>query len=55
MKILAKNARIEDPEILEELYRIYWSKHLEKVPYVNVERLDEILKTDGKEAVGAKP
>ncbi|HEY2989618.1 MAG TPA: ABC transporter substrate-binding protein [Candidatus Binatia bacterium] len=55
LKILAKNARIEDPEILQEVYRIYGSKHLEKVPYVKLEGLDEILHTTGREALGAKP
>ncbi len=55
IKILARNARIEDPEILQEVYRIYGSKHLEKVPYVKLEGLDEVLQTMGKEASGAKP
>jgi NitT/TauT family transport system substrate-binding protein len=55
LKILARNARIEDPEILREVYRLYGSKHLEKVPYVKLEGLDEVLQTMGKEAAGAKP
>jgi NitT/TauT family transport system substrate-binding protein len=37
IKILGKNARVEDPEILQELYRIYGSQHLEKIPYVKTE------------------
>jgi NitT/TauT family transport system substrate-binding protein len=55
MKILARNARVEDPEILQELYRIYGLRHLEKIPYVKAEGLEEILNTMGKEATSAKP
>jgi ABC-type nitrate/sulfonate/bicarbonate transport system substrate-binding protein len=55
LKILARNARIEDPEILQEVYRIYGSRHLDKVPYVKLEGLEEVLQTMGKEAAGAKP
>lgn len=54
LKILAKYARVEDPEILQEVYRIYGSKHLEKVPYVRLEGVEEILRTLGKEAGSAK-
>jgi NitT/TauT family transport system substrate-binding protein len=55
LKVLAKYARIEDPEILQEVYRIYGSKHLERIPYVNPAGLEEILASLGKEAAGAKP
>src|SRR5713226_2092504 len=55
IKILARNARVEDPEILQELYRIYGSRHLERIPYVKTEGLEEILTTMGKEAANAKP
>jgi len=55
MRILAKNAKVEDPEILQELYRIYGSRHLEKIPYVKTEGLEEILNSMGKEAANAKP
>jgi len=55
IKILGKNARVEDPEILQELYGIYGLKHLERVPYVKTEGLEEILSSMGKEAAGAKP
>jgi ABC-type nitrate/sulfonate/bicarbonate transport system substrate-binding protein len=55
LRILARNARIEDPEILQEVYRIYGSKHLDKVPYVKVDGLEEVLQSMGKEAAGAKP
>ncbi len=54
LKILAKYARVEDAEILQEVYRIYGSKHLEKVPYVRLEGVEEILRTLGKEAGSAK-
>jgi NitT/TauT family transport system substrate-binding protein len=55
IKILARNAKVEDSEILQELYRIYGSRHLERIPYVKPEGLEEILRTMGKEAAGAKP
>jgi NitT/TauT family transport system substrate-binding protein len=55
IKILGKNARVEDPEILQELYRIYGSQHLEKIPYVKTEGLEEVLSNMGKEASSAKP
>ena len=55
LKVLAKYARIEDPEILQEVYSIYGSKHLERIPYVNPAGLEEILASLGKEAAGAKP
>ena len=54
IKILASNARVEDPEILQELYRIYGSRHLERRPYVKSEGLEEILSTMGKEGANAK-
>ena len=54
IKILARNARVEDPEILQELYRIYGSRHLERLPYVKTEGLEEILSTMGKEGANAK-
>ena len=54
IKILARNARVEDPEILQELYRIYGSRHLERIPYVKAEGLEEILITMGKEGANAK-
>jgi ABC-type nitrate/sulfonate/bicarbonate transport system substrate-binding protein len=55
IKILGKNVRVEDPEILQELYRIYGSQHLEKIPYVKTEGLEEVLSNMGKEASSAKP
>ena len=55
LKVLAKYARIEDPEILQEVYGIYGSKHLERIPYVHPAGLEEILASLGKEAAGAKP
>jgi ABC-type nitrate/sulfonate/bicarbonate transport system substrate-binding protein len=54
IKILARNARVEDPEILQELYRIYGQRHLERIPYVKAEGLEEILSTMGKEGANAK-
>src|ERR1041384_3528475 len=54
LRILAKNAKVDDPEVLQELYRIYGLQHLEKIPYVKSEGLEEILRTSGKEAAGAR-
>jgi NitT/TauT family transport system substrate-binding protein len=54
IKILTRNARVEEPEILQELYWIYGSRHLERIPYVKAEGLEEILITMGKEGANAK-
>jgi ABC-type nitrate/sulfonate/bicarbonate transport system substrate-binding protein len=48
LKIFAKYTRVEDPDILAELYRIYGVKHLERIPYVKPEAVDEVLRTEMK-------
>ena len=44
IRTIAKYARVEDPEILNEVYRIYGSKHLERIPYVDPKGVSTILK-----------
>jgi len=53
MKLYAKYTKVEDPEILAELYRIYGVKHLETVPAVKPEAVDEVLRSEMK-ATSAK-
>lgn len=53
MKILAKYTRVTEPEILAESYRIYGQKHLQKTINVDLEGVRQLLRTLGKEAVGA--
>ena len=48
MKLYAKYTKVEDPEILGELYRIYGVKHLESVPSVKPEAVDEVLRSEMK-------
>jgi hypothetical protein len=48
LKIFAKYTKVSDPDILAELYRIYGIKHLERIPYVKPEAVDEVLRTEVK-------
>ena len=48
LKIFAKYTKVNDPDILAELYRIYGIKHLERIPYVKPEAVDEVLRTEVK-------
>jgi NitT/TauT family transport system substrate-binding protein len=48
LKIFAKHTKVRDPEILTELYRIYGIKHLERMPYVKPEAVDEVLRAEVK-------
>jgi NitT/TauT family transport system substrate-binding protein len=48
MKLYAKYTKVQDPEILSELYRIYGVKHLEAVPAVKAEAVDEVLRSEMK-------
>jgi ABC-type nitrate/sulfonate/bicarbonate transport system substrate-binding protein len=54
LKIFAEHTKVHDPEILAELYRIYGVKHLEKIPYVLPEAVDEVLRSEVKTGV-SKP
>ena len=53
LKIFAKYTKVKDHDILAELYRIYGIKHLERIPYVKPEAVDEVLRTEVKTG-GAK-
>lgn len=47
-KLFAKYTKVTDPDILVELYRIYGVKHLERIPYVKPEAVDEVLRSEVK-------
>jgi len=55
LKILAKYVRLDDPEILAEVYRIYGQKQLQKNINVDLESVKGLLKGLGSEAAGANP
>lgn len=55
LKILAKYVRLDDPEILGEVYRIYGQKQLQKTINVDLEAVKGLLKGLGNEAGGANP
>jgi ABC-type nitrate/sulfonate/bicarbonate transport system substrate-binding protein len=55
LKVLAKYVRLDDQEILSEVYRIYGDKHLPKTINVDIEGVKGLLKGLGSEAAGANP
>ena len=55
LKILAKYVRVDDPEILAEVYRIYGVKELQKNIGIDLEGVKGLLKGLGSEAAGANP
>jgi ABC-type nitrate/sulfonate/bicarbonate transport system substrate-binding protein len=55
LKILAKYVRVDDPEILAEVYRRYGQNHLQKSIGVDLESVKGLLKGLGSEAAGANP
>ena len=55
IKVLAKYVRIDDPEILAEVYRIYGQKQLQKTIAVDLESVKGLLKGLGAEAAGVNP
>lgn len=55
LKVLAKYVRVDDPEILGEVYRGYGQKHLQKNIAVDLEGVKGLLKGLGSEAAGANP
>jgi ABC-type nitrate/sulfonate/bicarbonate transport system substrate-binding protein len=55
LKILAKYVRVDDPEILGEVYRSYGQNHLQKSISVDLEGVKGLLKGLGSEAAGANP
>jgi NitT/TauT family transport system substrate-binding protein len=54
LKIYSKYTKVQDPEILAELYRIYGVNHLEKIPYVRAEAVEEVLRSEIKTGAAAK-
>lgn len=55
IKILAKYVRLNDPEILGEVYRIYGQKQLQKTINVELDGVKGLLKGLGSEAATANP
>jgi ABC-type nitrate/sulfonate/bicarbonate transport system substrate-binding protein len=54
IKVLAKYTKVQDPEILAELYRIYGVKHLERIPKVRLDAVDEVLRSEVKTTTPVK-
>jgi ABC-type nitrate/sulfonate/bicarbonate transport system substrate-binding protein len=54
MRVFAKYTKVNDPEILAELYRIYGIKYLERIPRVRLDAVEEVLRSELKTASGAK-
>lgn len=54
MKVLGRYTKVNDPEILAELYRIYGVKYLEPIPKVRLDAVEEVLRSEVKTAAGAK-
>src|SRR5262249_48545016 len=50
IKILAKYVRVDDPEILSEVYRIYGTSHLQKNLTIDLEGVRGLLNGLGTEA-----
>jgi ABC-type nitrate/sulfonate/bicarbonate transport system substrate-binding protein len=55
IKVLAKYVRVDDSEILAEVYRIYGQKQLQKTIAVDLDSVRGLLKGLGAEAAGANP
>lgn len=55
LKVLAKYVRLDDPEILAQVYHIYGQKHLQKTITVDLESVKGLLAGLGSEAGGAGP
>jgi ABC-type nitrate/sulfonate/bicarbonate transport system substrate-binding protein len=55
IKVLSKYVRVDDPEILAEVYRIYGAKQLQRDINVDLDGVKGLLKGLGNEAVGANP
>jgi ABC-type nitrate/sulfonate/bicarbonate transport system substrate-binding protein len=54
LKVYSKYTKVQDPEILAELYRIYGVKHLESIPAVKLEAVDEVLRSEIKSGAAVK-
>ncbi len=53
LKVLAKYVRLDDPEILGEVYKNYGQRHLQKNIHVDLDGVRGLLKALGSEAAGA--
>lgn len=53
MKAIAKYSNEQDPQILAEVYRVYGVKHLEKIPYVKTDGVQEVLRSEKMKATEA--
>jgi ABC-type nitrate/sulfonate/bicarbonate transport system substrate-binding protein len=47
IKAFIKYIKEQDPNILADLYELYGVKQLEKIPYVKIEAVEEVLRTEG--------
>jgi ABC-type nitrate/sulfonate/bicarbonate transport system substrate-binding protein len=54
IKVLAKYTKVQDMDILAELYRIYGVKYLERIPKVRLDAVDEVLRSEVKTAAPVK-
>ena len=54
MKVLSRHTKVNDPEILGELYRIYGVKYLEPIPRVRLDAVEEVLRSEVKATSGIK-
>jgi len=54
IKVLAKYTKVQDAEILSELYRIYGVKYLEPIPRVRLDAVEEVLRSEVKSTTAAK-
>jgi len=50
IKSIGKHSKEKDQQILEEVYRVYGVKHLERIPYVRIQGVREVLRSEGKKA-----
>lgn len=54
IKVLAKHTKVQDGEILAELYRIYGVKYQESIPRVRLDAVEEVLRSEVKTAAAVK-
>jgi len=50
MKAIENHSRERDQQILAEVYRVYGVRHLEKIPYVKMDGLQEVLRSENMTA-----
>jgi NitT/TauT family transport system substrate-binding protein len=53
MKSIGVHSKESDGQILAEVYRVYGVKHLEKIPYVKTEGVQEVLRSENMKATEA--